>query len=64
MIYPSHDDFQSAIEQSFNFDDKNTLKLWIIPFDISAGIPEDKRIHWPENCCLKQTNYLEVSNGN
>lgn len=64
LIYPSHDDFQSAIEQSFNFDDKNTLKLWIIPFDISAGIPEDKRIHWPENCCLKQTNYLEVSNGN
>jgi len=59
LIYPSHDEFQKPIEQSFDFDDKSLLSLWIVPFDISADIPDDKRFSWPENCALQQVKDLE-----
>ncbi len=57
MIYPSHDDFQEAIEQSFNFneaDDKaELLRLWIVPFDTSVSIAENEsRFKWPNGSCL------------
>ncbi|REL27747.1 restriction endonuclease [Thalassotalea euphylliae] len=41
LIYPSHDKFQKPISQSFNFDEQATLKLWVVPFDISADIHRD-----------------------
>ena len=57
LIYPSHDDFQEAIEQSFNFnegvDKSEVLRLWIVPFDTSASIAENEsRFKWPEGSCL------------
>ncbi|GHE85932.1 McrC family protein [Thalassotalea profundi] len=57
LIYPSHDDFQETIEQSFNFnesdDNSELLRLWIVPFNISASVPENEsRFKWPKGSCL------------
>ena len=54
LIYPSHDDFQPPIEQSFDFDKDKPLRLWIVPFDISAIFDGKSRFGWPEKCLLKQ----------
>jgi len=51
LIYPSHEDFQEAIKHSFDVNQK--LKLWIVPFDISAETPDEKRLILPYNCALK-----------
>ncbi|WP_413479591.1 McrC family protein [Vibrio hibernica] len=34
LIYPSHDTFDKPIEYSFDFSD--SLKLWVIPFEVST----------------------------
>ena len=60
LIYPSHDEFQTPIEQSFDFDDESVLSLWIVPFDTSVDMPDDKRFSWPKNCALQQVKALEV----
>ncbi len=60
LIYPSHDDFQEAIEHSFDFDGNKKLRLWVVPFDISADTPDEKRLILPKNCALKKTNNVEV----
>jgi 5-methylcytosine-specific restriction enzyme subunit McrC len=54
LIYPSHDDFQEPIEQSFDFDEAKLLRLWVVPFDISAAIDDDKsRFSWPKGSYLE-----------
>lgn len=53
LIYPSHDDFQEAIEHSFDFDENKQLRLWVIPFDISAKTADEKRLILPCNCALQ-----------
>lgn len=34
LIYPAHDDFNQPIQQHFAF--SNTLKLWVVPYQITA----------------------------
>lgn len=46
LIYPSHDDFQKSIEISFNYSDK--LKLWVVPFDLTANIKDENRLLLPK----------------
>jgi len=53
LIYPSHDGFKKAIEHSFDFDDNERLRLWVVPFDISASALNDERLKWPEGSILK-----------
>jgi 5-methylcytosine-specific restriction enzyme subunit McrC len=53
LIYPSHADFQEAIEQSFDFDEDKQLRLWVVPFDISAIIGDEKRFKWPKGSYLE-----------
>jgi 5-methylcytosine-specific restriction enzyme subunit McrC len=60
LIYPKHDDFQTPIEQSFDFSDESVLSLWIVPFDTSVDVPDDKRFSWPKNCALQQVKTLVV----
>lgn len=60
LIYPSHDDFNKPIEQSFNFDDEGILKLWIVPFNVAAGAHDAKRFSWPKSC---QLNFISKSIG-
>ncbi|QBG37252.1 McrC family protein [Litorilituus sediminis] len=47
LIYPSHDDFIEPIE--FPFEYSNELKLWIIPFDVSDNVDDNKRLIFPSN---------------
>lgn len=35
LIYPKSATFDKPFEHSFNYDDENNLKLWVVPFDIS-----------------------------
>ncbi|GAW97617.1 MULTISPECIES: McrC family protein [Colwellia] len=54
LIYPSHDGFNEAIKHSFDFDDNERLRLWVVPFDISASvINDDERLKLPEGSILK-----------
>ncbi|GAB6263391.1 McrC family protein [Photobacterium sp. R1] len=50
LIYPAHDGFKTAIEQSFDFNTNggNKLKLWIVPFVIEEGVTGG--VIWPEGC--------------
>ena len=57
LIYPSHDDFQTPIEISFDYSDK--LKLWVIPFDVSAKITDDKRLLLPKNSNFKLVSLVK-----
>jgi 5-methylcytosine-specific restriction enzyme subunit McrC len=52
LIYPCHDEFLQAINHSFNYDDHQLLKLWIVPFDIAVDTPDCERFRWPENSQL------------
>ncbi|MDC3188112.1 McrC family protein [Pseudoalteromonas elyakovii] len=47
LIYPSHDDFIEPIEFPFAY--SNELKLWIIPFDVSDNVDDNKRLIFPSN---------------
>lgn len=47
LIYPSHDDFIEPIEMPFEY--SNELKLWIIPFDVSDNVDDNKRLIFPSN---------------
>ena len=47
LIYPQHDDFNEAVEHSFDFNE--ALKLWLVPFVIEEGqerlrLPQDARL--------------------
>ena len=46
LIYPKTDQFNQPIQQSFQFSD--SMKLWVLPFDISAGIPDTERLMLPK----------------
>ncbi|MEZ9462753.1 McrC family protein [Vibrio splendidus] len=52
LIYPAHDGFETAIEQSFDFNisGDNKLKLWIVPFVIEVG--STAGVVWPKECRL------------
>jgi 5-methylcytosine-specific restriction enzyme subunit McrC len=50
LIYPKTANFNKPLEHSFNYDDENNLKLWVVPFDISATTPDEYRFHWPKGC--------------
>lgn len=52
LIYPAHDGFETAIEQSFDFNisGDNKLKLWIVPFVIEEG--STAGVVWPKECRL------------
>lgn len=52
LIYPCHDEFDQAINQSFDYDSNQSLKLWIMPFDIAVDTPGCERFRWPENSLL------------
>lgn len=55
LIYPSHDDFIEPIQYSFEYSDE--LRLWVIPFDVSPNIKDDKgRIIFPENSTFQIQN--------
>jgi 5-methylcytosine-specific restriction enzyme subunit McrC len=56
LIYPSHDDFKNPIEHSFNFDNNESLRLWIIPFDINSKLADEQRFKWPKGCLLYTDN--------
>ena len=45
LIYPKTDQFNEAIPHSFNFDEN--LRLWVVPFDVAAGVMDEKRIDLP-----------------
>ncbi|WP_159282236.1 McrC family protein [Rahnella variigena] len=45
LIYPAHDDFNQPIQQHFAF--SNTLKLWVVPYQITAKRGE--RMMWPRD---------------
>lgn len=52
LIYPSHDDFIYPIQFSFEYSGR--LKLWVIPFDTSPNIRNNKdRIKFPDNSYFK-----------
>lgn len=42
LIYPRSNTFNSPIEYSFDFSDE--LKLWVVPFDISANVEDSERL--------------------
>lgn len=54
LIYPKHDDFQEAIEHSFDFDSNNELRLWICPFYIDKD--RKSQLKLPTNANL---NFLK-----
>ncbi|GHF97397.1 McrC family protein [Thalassotalea marina] len=54
LIYPSHEDFQEPIKQSFNFDDAGLLKLWVVPFDVSSECKDLRRLKLPPGSTLNQ----------
>lgn len=61
LIYPRHDGFNQAIEHSFNFDDNERLRLWVVPFDISASVfNDDERLKLPKGSLLK-TNFYHLN---
>ena len=37
--------FNEAIPHSFNFDEN--LRLWVVAFDVAAGVMDEKRIDFP-----------------
>ncbi len=41
LIYPKTDKFSEAIKHSFDFSDE--LKLWVVPFDVSADVDDEVR---------------------
>ncbi|MGG6098660.1 McrC family protein [Pantoea allii] len=45
LIYPAHDDFNQPIQQHFAF--SNTLKLWVVPYQITAKRGE--RMVWVDD---------------
>ena len=45
LIYPKTDQFNEVIPHSFNFDEN--LRLWVVPFDVAAGVMDEKRIDLP-----------------
>lgn len=47
LIYPSHDDFIEPIQYSFEYSDE--LRLWVVPFDVSTNISDNKRLTLPKN---------------
>lgn len=53
LIYPAHEDFKEPIEHSFDFDEDAKLKLWVVPFDIFADLPDRVRLKMPVDCLLK-----------
>lgn len=58
LVYPSHEDFQEPIEQSFNFDNEELLKLWVVPFDISPECADVDRLKLPSGSTLKLPFFL------
>ena len=60
LIYPDHDGLDGAIKHSFDFDDGGHLKLWVVPFDITAKTIDTERLKLPEDCLLKnKERYIE-----
>lgn len=56
LIYPDHDGFDEAIKHSFDFDNDEKLKLWVVPFDITAEAIDSKRLKLPDSCLFKSKN--------
>ena len=46
LIYPKTVQFSKPIQHSFNFDDN--LRLWVVPFDVSAGVGDESRLFLPD----------------
>ena len=42
--------FKQTGDWASNEDEK--LRLWVVPFDISAGTPDEERFKWPKASCL------------
>lgn len=57
LIYPKSDSFDKPFEHSFDYDDDSKLKLWVVPFDVSANSNCRDRIKFPENFILKTEEY-------
>jgi len=45
LIYPSHDDFMEPLEYCFEYSD--SLRLWVVPFDVSVAVADDERLKLP-----------------
>ncbi|WP_461537490.1 McrC family protein [Spongorhabdus nitratireducens] len=46
LIYPKTGRFICPVQQSFDF--SSELKLWVVPFDIAAGVTDNKRLLLPD----------------
>lgn len=46
LIYPKTDQFSEAIPYSFDFDEQ--LRLWVVPFDVAAGVRDEDRLVLPD----------------
>lgn len=46
LIYPKTDQFSEAIPYSFDYDEQ--LRLWVVPFDIAAGVRDEGRLVLPD----------------
>ena len=59
LIYPAHDDFSQPIPQHFAFSE--TLKLWVVPYRITAKRGE--RMMWPsdESCTMRPKDHMAAS---
>lgn len=60
LIYPAHDGFREPIEHSFDFDDEAKLKLWVVPFDVSADALDEMRLKLPDKCGLKLADKIDI----
>ena len=47
LVYPKTDQFSEGIPHSFNFDKK--LRVWVVPFDLAAGVRDEKRLGLPDH---------------
>ncbi|MGI9276301.1 MAG: McrC family protein [Endozoicomonas sp.] len=47
LIYPRTGQFSEPLPQSFDF--SRELKLWVVPFDVSCGTADSKRLYLPEH---------------
>lgn len=54
LIYPACSTFDKAIDKPFEYSD--TLKLWVVPFDVSVDVKDCKRLKLPAGLEKWSTN--------
>jgi 5-methylcytosine-specific restriction enzyme subunit McrC len=57
LIYPKTDKFSEAIKHSFDFSDE--IKLWVVPFDVTAGAEDIKRFKLPSEVDIQNLKKVE-----